>query len=86
MPEVFRKGAHVIMPDGTHHTIKKPVTPSICATRARVYAVGMMFIVKPRGSPNRWKVYQMVSIYNPKQVFMHEDLDVVRAWVALIHG
>lgn len=88
MPEVFRKGAHVRGPDGSWSKLRTPVTVSACANSVNCRFIGAMFMVKPRGSPNIWKVYRVRSyIYDePELVFKDPDEDVARAWMALTYG
>lgn len=84
MPEVFRKGAHVVGPDGRQFTVKQQVTPAGCVhLLGAIHHIGVRFFVKPRGSPCVWKVYEDAGWGNLRQVFKHEDLDVARAWEAL---
>lgn len=85
MAEVFRKGAHIVRCADmvTIKTIKHAISAASCGEHAGARFAGERFMVKPRGSPCIWKVYEVLVWRDVRQIFKHTDLDVVRAWLAL---
>lgn len=94
MPEVFRKGVHIIpikISQGNRGecgkiTLKSPVTLDACVSSANAWAVGDTFVVKPRGSPNVWKLYRVQGGRGCIQLYEHSELEPVLAYARLLYG